>query len=62
MKTKILYEENIKLKEEIKNLKSDLHFVKHLLDNVSAEYKSLQNINKKLESEILYLKERNNEA
>lgn len=37
------------LEEENKKLKSDLAFERTMLDNVSAEYKSLQNVIKKLE-------------
>ena len=40
------------LKEENKNLKSDLAFERVMLDNVKAEYKSLQNVIKKLKEEI----------
>ena len=38
--------------KEIKNLKSDLGYSRTLLDNVSAEYKSQVNINKKLKAEL----------
>lgn len=40
------------LKEENKKLKSDLAFERVMLDNVKAEYKSLQNVIKKLKEEI----------
>ena len=42
---------NIKLEEENKKLKSDLAFERTMLDNVQAEYKSLQKIIKKLKEE-----------
>ena len=38
--------------EAIKNLKLDLGYSRTLLDNVSAEYKSQVNINKKLKAEL----------
>lgn len=38
--------------ETIKNLKLDLGYSRTLLDNVSAEYKSQVNINKKLKAEL----------
>ena len=41
-----------KLEEENKKLKSDLAFERTMLDNVKAEYKSLQNVIKKLEAEL----------
>lgn len=39
------------LAKENENLKSDLAFERTMLDNVRAEYKSLQNVNKKLKEE-----------
>ena len=39
------------LEEENKKLKSDLAFERTMLDNVRAEYKSLQNVIKKLNEE-----------
>ncbi len=47
-----LEEENKRLEEENKKLKSDLAFERTMLDNVRAEYKSLQDINKKLKEKI----------
>ena len=44
------------LEEENKKLKSDLAFERTMLDNVSAEYKSLQNVIKKLEEELAHYK------
>jgi len=41
----------VELEEENKKLKSDLAFERTMLDNVRAEYKSLQNVNKKLKEE-----------
>lgn len=49
-----LVKENDELKKENKNLKSDLAFERTMLDNVKAEYKSLQNVNKKLEEDVDY--------
>ena len=46
-----LRNENKRLEEENKKLKSDLAFERTMLDNVKAEYKSLQDINKKLKEE-----------
>ena len=46
------------LEEENKKLKSDLAFERTMLDNVRAEYKSLQNVNKKLKEELSKLKEK----
>jgi chromosome segregation ATPase len=43
------------LREENKNLKSDLAFERTMLDNVRAEYKSLQNVNKKLNIKVASL-------
>ena len=43
--------------EENKKLKSDLHFARNMLDNVGAEYDSLQNVIGKLEEENEKLKE-----
>ena len=40
------------LEEKNKKLKSDLAFERTMLDNVKAEYKSLQNVNKKLNEKI----------
>ena len=40
---------------EIKKLKSDLAFERTMLDNVRAEYKSLQNVNKKLNIKVASL-------
>jgi hypothetical protein len=45
------------LEEENKKLKSDLAFERTMLDNVRAEYKSLQDIIKKLNEENETLKE-----
>jgi len=45
------------LEEENKKLKSDLAFERTMLDNVKAEYKSLQDIIKKLNEENETLKE-----
>ena len=44
--------------KEIKKLKSDLAYERTMLDNVRAEYKSLQNVIKKLEEERDEYKER----
>ena len=44
--------EEARLREENKKLKSDLAFERTMLDNVRAEYKSLQNVNKKLKEEL----------
>jgi hypothetical protein len=43
------------LEEENKKLKSDLAFERTMLDNVRAEYKSLQNVNKKLNIKVASL-------
>ena len=40
------------LEEENKKLKSDLAFERTMLDNVRAEYKSLQNVIKKLKKDL----------
>jgi hypothetical protein len=40
---------------ENKKLKSDLAFERTMLDNVRAEYKSLQNVNKKLNIKVASL-------
>jgi uncharacterized phage infection (PIP) family protein YhgE len=40
------------LEEENKKLKSDLAFERTMLDNVRAEYKSLQNVIKKLKEKL----------
>ena len=53
-----LARENDELKEENKKLKSDLAFERTMLDNVRAEYKSLQNVIKKLKEELSKLKEK----
>ena len=37
---------------EIKKLKSDLAYERTMLDNVRAEYESLQNVIKKMEEEL----------
>ena len=57
--SEIIYteEEMQELREENKKLKSDLAFERTMLDNVRAEYKSLQNIIKKLIEENETLKE-----
>ena len=47
-----LMEENARLEEENKKLKSDLHFARNMLDNVGAEYDSLQNVIEKLKETI----------
>ena len=44
--------ENGELEEENKKLKSDLAFERTMLDNVKAEYKSLQNVIKKLKEKL----------
>ena len=55
---KVWHEEFIQyLMEENKKLKSDLHFARNMLDNVGAEYDSLQNVIGKLEEENKKLKE-----
>ena len=45
--------------EENKKLKSDLAFKNTMLDNVKAEYDSLQNVNKKLNEELDFQKQQN---
>lgn len=45
------YERSKELEEENKKLKSDLAYERTMLDNVRAEYKSLQNVIKKLKEE-----------
>lgn len=45
------------LEEENKKLKSDLAFERTMLDNVRAEYKSLQNVIKKLKEELKWWKD-----
>lgn len=45
---KDLREEKLELEEENKKLKSDLAYERTMLDNVRAEYKSLQSVIKKL--------------
>ena len=42
----------VELEEENKKLKSDLAFERTMLDNVKAEYDSLQNVNKKLNIKV----------
>lgn len=50
------YQDRIEeLEEENKKLKSDLAFERTMLDNVRAEYKSLQNVNKKLNIKVASL-------
>ena len=44
--------ERDEFREENKNLKSDLAYERTMLDNVRAEYKSLQNVIKKLKDRI----------
>jgi len=46
------------LEQENKKLKSDLHFARNMLDNVRAEYESLQNVIKELKEELKYYKEK----
>ena len=46
-----LEEENRKLSEKVGQLKSDLAFERTMLDNVRAEYESLQNVIKELKEE-----------
>jgi len=48
----IVVKELHKLEEENKKLKSDLAYERTMLDNVRAEYKSLQNVIKKLREEL----------
>lgn len=55
-KPKVKYITRAELEEENKKLKSDLAFERTMLDNVSAEYKSLQNVIKKLEEELAHYK------
>ena len=54
----VRYQKRIdELLEENKKLKEDLHFERNMLDNVSAEYDSLQNVIKELKEimcDILY--------
>jgi hypothetical protein len=45
----------IELEEENKKLKSDLAFERTMLDNVRAEYKSLQNVKEKLNIKVASL-------
>lgn len=48
----VRYQKRIaELEEENKKLKSDLAYERTMLDNVRAEYKSLQNVNAKLKEE-----------
>ena len=51
------YNDCFRLEEENKKLKSDLHFERNMLDNVRAEYESLQNVIKNLEEELEWYKE-----
>lgn len=53
-----LENENKRLEEENKKLKSDLAFERTMLDNVKAEYKSLQEIIKNLERDNQRLRAR----
>ncbi len=46
-----------KLEEENKKLKEDAAFGRTMLDNVSAEYESSQNVIKKLEEELARYKD-----
>ena len=46
-----------KLEEENKKLKSDLAYERTMLDNVRAEYKSLQNVIKNLKEKVRFLEE-----
>ena len=55
---RLVWEYIVELEEENKKLKSDLAFERTMLDNVRAEYKSLQNVNKKLKEELSKLKEK----
>ena len=48
----LLSKDFITLWEENEKLKSDLAYERTMLDNVRAEYKSLQNVIKKLKSDI----------
>lgn len=52
------YNDCFRLEEENKKLKSDLAFERNMLDNVGAEYKSLQNVIKELKEELRYYKEK----
>lgn len=47
-----LEEENKRLEEENKNLKSDLAYERTMLDNVRAEYESLQKAKEKLNIKV----------
>jgi hypothetical protein len=51
-KPKVKYITRAELEEENKKLKSDLAFERTMLDNVRAEYKSLQNVIKKLKKKL----------
>ena len=53
----IVQNDNNILRNENKKLKSDLAFERTMLDNVKAEYKSLQDINKKLNEKVRFLEE-----
>ena len=48
----ILEDKYNQLEEENKKLKSDLAFERTMLDNVRAEYESLQNVNKNLKEKV----------
>ena len=50
-----LLEQNKKLSEENGQLKKDLAFKNTMLDNVKAEYESLQDVNKKLKEDNRFL-------
>ena len=49
--------ENERLEEENKKLKSDLAFKENMLDNVSAEYDSSQDVIKELKEKIRFLEQ-----
>ena len=53
----LLSKDFITLWEENEKLKSDLAYERTMLDNVRAEYKSLQNVIKKLKEELKETKE-----
>ena len=50
----IRQEKCAKLEEENKKLKEDLAYERTMLDNVRAEYESLQNVNRKLKEDVDY--------
>jgi chromosome segregation ATPase len=54
---KISMERYKELENQNKKLKSDLAFERTMLDNVRAEYKSLQNVIKKLDEKVRFLEE-----